>query len=305
MRDVKKVGAQAQTMRAEQRYAAARKPNRRRNKRNMALYHLMVVVFVLLAGTLLSVTVFFNVSSVVVAGDCRYTQDDIIAASGIQKGDNLFRLNTDKAAKKIMDSMIYLERVTIERKLPDTAQIVVEPAVAFAGVESGGSYYLISEGGRVLEAGLASPPADVITFYGFEPNPAQPGDTLTSVQTLKQDLITAMVASLAKAGIADVNSVDVTDRLNIKLSYQGRIIVELGAPSDLDYKLTFTKELLLNQIADYERGTIDFHSSGSSLGASFIPDHTPVQSADTQTLPEDAAGVDATQGGTSTDSGDG
>ena len=47
-------------------------------------------------------TVFFRVERVVVEGNQRYTQEEIIAAAGIQEGDNLYALNKYEDVARIV-----------------------------------------------------------------------------------------------------------------------------------------------------------------------------------------------------------
>ena len=62
-----------------------------------------------------------------VTGTERYTEKDVIEASGIQRGDNLFLLNKYEAARSIAEQLPYIdiEDIRIRRELPDTLLIDV------------------------------------------------------------------------------------------------------------------------------------------------------------------------------------
>ena len=67
----------------------------RRRKRKMNLYGLIVILLVLTVGITVSYTFLFNISEIRVSGESdQYTAEEIVSASGINKGDNLLRLNT-------------------------------------------------------------------------------------------------------------------------------------------------------------------------------------------------------------------
>jgi hypothetical protein len=75
--------------------------NRRRRKRG-GLY--APVAFLLMAlAIIFGLSVFFRVSEVTVTGQVVYTADEIIAASGIELGGNLFFVDDSKAAISIRD----------------------------------------------------------------------------------------------------------------------------------------------------------------------------------------------------------
>lgn len=78
--------------------AAHKKRRRRRRRGKMTLHYIFLLFFLLAAGITLSLTVFFEVESISVIGTDKYTQEEIIATSGLQVGENLFR--TDLAAAK-------------------------------------------------------------------------------------------------------------------------------------------------------------------------------------------------------------
>ena len=266
MRDVRKIsGGSVQT----QRTAAARKPAKRRNRRNMALYYFIMLVFVAIAGALLSVTVFFNITTIEVIGETEYTYEQIIGSGKVKVGDNLFRLNQEKTQTAILNELIKIETVEVQRELPATLKIYVTAAEPYAGVKSENGYYLISRAGRVIEKDLDNPPVNVITFYGYEPVECGLGDTIKSAQTLKQGLIFDITDAINSAGLVGVKSADITDRLNMVLNFEDRVTVEIGSPSELVYKVTFARELLFNEIETNEIGAINFHSGG----ASFLPNH--------------------------------
>ena len=80
---------------------SSRSRTRRRNRGRFGpLFKLMCVAAVAVALTV-GATVFFRVEQVTVTGSQRYTQEEILAASGIQMGDNLYALNKVRISRNI------------------------------------------------------------------------------------------------------------------------------------------------------------------------------------------------------------
>ena len=76
----------------------------RRRKRKMNLYGLIVVLLVITVGITVCYTFLFNINEIRVAGESdQYTAQEIVDASGISEGDNLFRLDTRKSEQKILN----------------------------------------------------------------------------------------------------------------------------------------------------------------------------------------------------------
>ena len=85
-------------------------------------------MLVICGAVVAALTLFFRVDRIEVTGTERYTEDEVIAASGIDIGDNLYLLNKYDAARSIADALPYIdiEDIRIRRELPDTLLIDVE-----------------------------------------------------------------------------------------------------------------------------------------------------------------------------------
>ena len=73
--------------------ARRRHSNRRRRRGNFGFLYKLLSVLVICGAVVTALTLFFRVDTIRVTGTERYTEDEVIGASGIQLGDNLFLLN--------------------------------------------------------------------------------------------------------------------------------------------------------------------------------------------------------------------
>ncbi|MBQ2895289.1 MAG: FtsQ-type POTRA domain-containing protein, partial [Oscillospiraceae bacterium] len=77
-----------------------------------------------LALTLLSVaaviflSLFFRVSIIQIENDTVYTDEEILAASGLEKGVNLLFINNFSSVSSIYATMPYVESVSLKRAMP-------------------------------------------------------------------------------------------------------------------------------------------------------------------------------------------
>lgn len=125
------------------------RPSRRRG-RFSGLYKVLSVLLAA-AAMIAACVVFFRVNSVEVAGNVRYTAQEIIDASGVSIGDNLIALPASRISASIRAQLPYVEGVTIQRVYPDSLVIRVTERVAAASVDSAEGRWLISAQGKLLE----------------------------------------------------------------------------------------------------------------------------------------------------------
>lgn len=231
------------------------KPQPRKKRRNMTLYYVLVGIVVIATVSILSVTVLFNISSFAVEGSTAYSDDEIIAASGIEKGDNLLRLNIAQAQERIVSNLVYIDSAVISRGFPNRLVIAVEPARPALSFAVGGSYYVISERGRLLEIGQISADCPVVT--GFSPiSETSIGSLLEDDEEDRIEIALRMIGYMKQYGLNEYCDINLSDTLNIRVSYDNRIEMELGASTQLEDKFYYASILIRDEITAAERCTL-------------------------------------------------
>ena len=242
---------------------------KRRKKKNMSLYYLTVFVVVSSALVVLSMTVFFKAEKVTVKGTSIYTQEQIVSASGIKKGDNLIRLDTDVAKGKILDTLVMIDEVQISRRFPSEIIISVNPSKPAAQLKTGDLYAVISKKGKILEDRLTKSKEGLLIINGYDPVELKINTMVKSKDKKKDEILGEFLTEIEKLGFQGIGSIDITDRLNIKFEYQDRIEIELGSSQDLSYKINFVYTIIKEKVADNFKGKIIMR--GKTSGASIIP----------------------------------
>ena len=107
---------------------------RSRQRRSGALFKVLAVLITAIA-ILLAMSVFFKISRIDVAGAERYSPEEIIEASGIELGENLFFVDRFDAASRIFAELSYIDTVTVTRQLPNHILITVTESSAAAVVD--------------------------------------------------------------------------------------------------------------------------------------------------------------------------
>ena len=253
--------------------SSARNNRRRRRGRGRfgPLLRLLCALAVVVALTM-GATVFFQVETVVVSGNSRYTQEEVIQATGIQTGENLFGMNKYQVARQVLQALPYVEQVMIRRTLPSTIVITLTewdavarveiPSAAGtlyqgelsttngedgqhadlsadgdAGIEIASQAWLISVGGKLLEP--APPTSNVLSITGITPLVPRAG-TMLALPLEEQARLDGLLALLEQLDqrqmLPQVSAIEVS-ATRITMRYLDRFTVKMPLNADFSYKL--------------------------------------------------------------------
>ena len=103
----------------------------RRRRRFMSVYALIVLLLVVFAGVVASLTILFKVNEIIISGESdTYTYMEVVNAAGIRAGDNLIRMDTEDNANNILDSLLLVEEADVDKVFPSTIKIHVSQCIA-------------------------------------------------------------------------------------------------------------------------------------------------------------------------------
>lgn len=174
---------------------SSRSRKRRRNRGRLGPLFKVLCLLALVVALTAGATVFFRVEQVVVTGNSRYTQEEIVEVTGIQQGDNLYGWNKFAIAQRLRETLPYIGEVSIRRALPNTVIITVVEWDAVARVEPPTAQELLE-----LRGELGEELGDTAGGSGD----ASSGED-TSADSSSGD--TSSAASSGEAGVTDVSAV--------------------------------------------------------------------------------------------------
>ena len=274
---------------------SSRSRTRRRNRGRFGpLFKLLCVAAVAMAMTV-GVTVFFRVEAVEVTGNARYSKEEIVAASGIELGDNLYSLNKVRIDRNIRTTLPYIGDLTINRALPSTILITVTEWEAVAQVappsperaaevqeELAGDgtepvplaqeFWLISEKGKLLEPAEEDSRAIIVT--GLTSIAPSAGSMLAVPDSEEPRLnaLTALLGALDKAEIASQISAVRLESTQLVVRYLDRFDVKMKLNADFSYDVRLTQAVRLQieeQYGTEAAGSIDL--TQEKYGAVYAP----------------------------------
>jgi len=225
------------------------------------LYAVPIFLIALIVGTILCCTVFFKIEIITAEGNTRYTAEQIIAASGIVRGDNLLRLKKNTAAGSITEKLVYAETVIVKKRLPNEVIVTVSEPEQMAVVTLGtSSCVLISGKGRILEYGYTG---TGIRYEGLTDPVVEDGYLMTADTDglARLNAVAAAFDSSAPAGITAAGTASATVNYAV---WADRVKILLGSTEDLARKIKFVKYFIENGLGEDESGVADV-STGKQL----------------------------------------
>ena len=89
-----------------------------------------------------------------------------------------------------------------------------------------------------------------------------------------KEIFQELRGAIEDSGLDKITEIDLSDRYNLTILYDGRITMELGLPTDLDYKLDYAKGILdTGGIKENEKGTLNL-SDAVNNRVPFEPDYS-------------------------------
>lgn len=250
---------------------------RKRGRRRFGLLFKLLCAAALVAAATLGATVFFQVETIAVTGNSRYSAQEVIDASGVQVGDNLFQMNKNQISQRILQQLPYVGAVSPQRSLPSTLTIQVTEITAAARIEvyqgdpvqeepegqadgeqeeTGGQQedtsqdgegekatladqpWLVSVSGKLLEAAPESSSQPVVTGLTLLAPQAGTMAAVPQEQQYRLDALKELLSVLEEMGQLDwVSSIDLTHSTWIGMRYRENFEARLPLGEELSHSM--------------------------------------------------------------------
>ena len=220
-----------------------------------------------------ALTLFFKVETVEVSGNSRYTPEEILSVSGIQKGDNLILLDKYGIARRLYTRLPYITDVSMRRSLPGTLLVEVTETKVAGAVKGAGAWWLIAPNGKVLEASTEANAQNYMHLEGMNPAVLAVGKRLELNEEghLSTDRLMELLSEMESRGMLEkTDSIDASDPEILVIRYDGRFRVELYYDADFSFKMSCLQGTVA-QLQPNEQGTIRMTMKDDNE-VRFIPD---------------------------------
>lgn len=210
------------------------------------LVYVGIALGIIVVGIILSMTVLFKTEKIVVnIPDNFYSAEDIISASGLHYQDNIFTSAKGQASKNLMEKFPYIKTADVYAVMPDTINIDITLCTQSYAVRTESLTYIASEDSKVLEVTATADEVSVPLIEGVSVKEGKTGTKLKFESEFVESSLSEIFSFAKSKGYKDITAVDIktnvthsgTKTIEIRYVYDDRIVVYLGLPENLSYKM--------------------------------------------------------------------
>lgn len=241
---------------SKERAEAKRKKRIKRNIITVTLF----VTFVLAFVGIYTYAKGAPVAEITVEGESIYTSEEIIAAAEIEIGANMFALSEKNINGLVSGKLPYVHSVEISRKLPDKLLITVTPTTESLLLSCGDDGYIcVDSYDKVLSLKNKKMQEGLYRIYGLKAQSAEVGTVFEpSEENLeKYNLAKELVLAMQKEGVILSGTINLKNSKNVRVLYDGRIMLYLGDCSNLTERLSLASKVLISPQTEGKTGYID------------------------------------------------
>ncbi len=216
------------------------KPIKKMKKRNSRLRAIIIAVLlitlILAVSLVLLITVLFKVDTVKVRGSSIYSSDEIIYASGIMNGDNLFIMSKSDIEARIVKSLPYIKEAEIIKLFPNTVSIRVEPVSEKYCILTDTDNFIADESFKILKNSTENQD-NLLKIRGIKTENLAQGVKLKFSDKQQRDILNDIMSIAASKGF-NLSYINISSLVDISFAIDNRVLVYLGTYSNLSEKMT-------------------------------------------------------------------
>lgn len=238
----------------------------RAKRRFIVLLFLLVCV-----GTIFVVlkAPFFNVKTIVCVGQTSLPEEEVIKIAGAKTDVNIFSTGVG-TMKRRLAAHPGIAECNVRRLFPNKIKIWVRESKAVICIEQGVVFLLADKDGRIIksvDAKNEDAAKGIARLAEFKPQSTAVGECIFSKEDATHNVLRECVGVLDSLDmIGDVTMIDGKDLSDIKIEYQDRLTILLGSYENAEYKLTFVKKVINEELSKYEKATLDYRGSKLYVG---------------------------------------
>lgn len=201
---------------------------------------------------------FFKIKSINCKGNEMLKESEIISASHIGMGHNIYRTSF-KSAKKGILKLPYVYSAELKRVFPNKIEITIKERKPVAYYKDGNTYVFIDKTGRILEKKEKTDGnLKIPVIENLEPENIKEGEIIKSKKKGKAEFIISALSSMEKCGLTEnISSIDIAKANNMTFMINGKLKVTVGTNEKLDYKITFLADKAIKNLGTDTKGFLD------------------------------------------------
>lgn len=227
----------------------ARQQARQRKRRRLMIKRTVIVLSALLIVVLIATVIvykivadqksakgesvkFLAVKEVLVEGDTRYTDEEIVKTSGLYVGQSLLSVNKVKAHDALTSAFPYLNTVEVSNASFYTLRIRVTEVPVMAAVELEDGWMILGDNNRALERVEADAvPEGLVAIRGASFETRTVGQSLLDERSLR--ICRTLIEAAQHYDLGSMTTIDIREKTKIQILLNERMQVVLGNETNL------------------------------------------------------------------------
>ena len=238
---------------------------RSRRLRRRILFGVIILSVVCAVSAVLILTL-CKVGEITAEAGKLYRQEELIAAMGIQTGENLFSFRAGDVAKKIEREYPYLKDVQVQRHLPSRVHLSFREVLGDMCIKFGDEYYPIDQGQTVLKR--CDSPRDGethrITLISGHVSRCVVGEKLEYTDSSLFRIVDGICRAVDENGVLDkIDTIDLSNKFDVVMDFDSRFEIRLGSTENLKYKIAMVIKVV-SELEPDDRGEIDVSETSTA-----------------------------------------
>lgn len=260
-------------------YNQSRKINsqirKKRRKRKIITFYIFLIINILFISVFFVLHNFFQITDIEIKGSKKYSYDQIKKCANLEVGQNIFKHRSNLIVNRLKQKLTYVDDAKVQKNLPNKIQISVIDSVPKYLFVLRDKYFVVSKNFKILENkeekfSDKTQFRELIKINGLSISDEDIGKFITQNNN-KFILLKQLTNALNINKFYGIKQINLTNRNDIKIKYQNRMIILLGNIEQIDYKIKFAKHIIDKNIDKNEVGTIDETDVLTSSKVYFIP----------------------------------
>lgn len=235
----------------EARIEASRRRRFALKKRALLLALSIIVIFSALVAVVYKAL--FRISDISADGSTRYSSEEIVAASGISDGMNLYSFRKSSVRESLMLACPYISDIEIDREIPNTVVLHASEDAPVYYTEVYGEIKVLSSGLRVLDSASDAESLDgelirlrlpAITY-------SVAGRVITFADSKYERTIREVLSAVDDSELnGRIGAINLQSLYDISMTCDGKYRLEIGDTSRLELKLLTASKVLEDEMFD-------------------------------------------------------
>lgn len=237
------------------------------------LFLLLLIILLLAFG--------FVARRIEVTGVERYTAEEILAACGVEKRDNLIFLSEKAVEDRLKAKFPYIKAVNLKKDYPSDLTIAITEEYTTFYYEAAGEYFLFNHSMRLMEKFDSEEGLTAVRKAVFVKMPLPKSSIVPQyIQMQSEDsyvLTFLEQLSSSEALLERLVSLDLSDKFCLKMVCSGDVEVSLGDYTRMEEKLSALLSLMEGALAGKEGAVLTGHVDLSAYPSCFYdlkPEYT-------------------------------